>query len=75
MLSPQTKEEIMGDFLRGTRSVASRLDSHGARISHMRKMSDYQRALIDSHWHEMDDETKKRATLVKAGDYYGQVIT
>jgi hypothetical protein len=75
MLSPQTKEEIMGDFLKGTKSVVSRMSSHGAKTAMLRKMSDRQKAMIDSHWHEMDDETKKRATLVKSGDYHGQLIT
>ena len=31
--------------------------------------------MIDSHWDNMDEETKVRATLVKAGQYRGQKIT
>ena len=74
MLSPQTKEEIMSDFLKGTKSVKSRMDSHGAKVAMLREMSDRQRAMIDSYWDTFDDETKKRATLVKSGDYVGRRI-
>ena len=74
MLSPQTKEEVMGQFLTGTRSVQSRIKTHGERVKMLRLMAEAQKALINRHWHFMDEETKKRAEAVKAGTYHGQVV-
>ena len=73
VLSPETPEEIMAGIRADTINKPNMGEKAWSKIQ--RICDEATPRMIDRHWDNMNKSERARATLVKAGKYYGQKVS